>query len=64
MTVGKLIKLLKGLPQDAVVVQARDPEGNGFESTHDVQFCRFDPKEREVYQEDDDRGVDAVCLWP
>lgn len=41
MTVSDLIEVLKKLPQDAVVVQSSDGEGNNFSPTDDVDIGRY-----------------------
>ncbi|WP_024517104.1 hypothetical protein [Bradyrhizobium sp. Tv2a-2] len=78
MKVAELILALQALPQDAVVVQAIDPEGNGFMRTSGAHIGRYDAGDSrfgldELTDEDEEQGyseedvVDgplAVCLWP
>jgi hypothetical protein len=42
MTVMELIKKLNDLPSDAVVIQSRDAEGNGFSPVADVGIGRYE----------------------
>jgi hypothetical protein len=78
MKVRELIKLLRTLNQDAVVVLSTDEEGNGFGPLEDYSVMKYDPETRECgfaeltpelkkvgYSEEDlGTGVDAIVLWP
>ncbi len=75
MKVGELIKILKGLPQDALVVQSKDAEGNSFSPVADHCESHYVPDTTwagELWDEDDDEddegppdgAVPCVVLWP
>jgi hypothetical protein len=78
VTVAELIVKLQTMPGDALVVQSRDAEGNGYDFTRNIGLGRFDPDQRAfglaaLTDEDRARGYGeedvingplAVCLWP
>ena len=66
MTVADLVKLLSTLPQDAVVVQSRDSEGNDFSPLSEASVERYVAitKWRGELIEGGEDGVPAVVLWP
>ena len=67
--VGELREALKNLPNDTLVMQARDEEGNGFLPLMRVATGLYFPKEDLVlptsaaaFSSGDTHSV--VCLWP
>lgn len=79
MTVRQLIEKLQKMEQNRIVVLAADPEGNHYDTLHDVQQMMYDDDEGEVgydkltpelekqgYGEEDlmPNGKKAVVLWP
>ena len=66
MKVHELIELLKQYPLDALVVQARDAEGNGFSPVFELTRERYVPRnawEGELAQTEEG-SIPAVVLWP
>jgi hypothetical protein len=66
MQVYELIEFLKQYPLDALVVQAKDAEGNGFSPLHELTRERYTPCnawQGELAQAEDG-SVPAVVLWP
>ena len=66
MKVAELIAELQKLPQDAEAVVARDAEGNGFDTVHQVTLGKYSAGD---FWDNDDEGSDsnaatAVCIWP
>jgi hypothetical protein len=67
MTVKQLIEKLKQFPPDALVVQSRDAEGNGFSATHEVEEVQIDSDELEgglPATVPPHKEVRCVVLWP
>ena len=67
MTVKQLIEILQKQDQNALIIQAYDDGGNGFDITEDVLPCVFVDGDIEVDDEDEalaEGGVRAVCFWP
>ena len=77
MTVAELIKDLQAHPQDAIVILARDAEGNSFDPLACVDGAMYEDREiglveltdalrAEGYSEEDLRpdGERATVLWP
>lgn len=74
MFVSELIRLLQDLPQDAVVLQSRDGEGNRILLLDSVSTewywpgTEYDAGEvvcqEDVDEEDKDSLVKSVVLWP
>jgi hypothetical protein len=75
MNVKELIELLQTYPQDALVVQSKDGEGNGFSPVSDLGPGKYiaestwsgdliNEDDLEEYGADEDSVVDAVCIWP
>jgi hypothetical protein len=69
MKVSELIEALQTLPnQDAEVIIARDPEGNGFHKFEDISEGTVRPEELEVYFIEsfysDQHTDDDCCLDP
>ena len=77
LTVKELIEQLAKLPEDALVVQSEDGEGNGFspaanielgvyeaECTWAGQFFEVSIIGDEEYDQPGSDAVVAVCIWP
>lgn len=74
MTVGELIERLSEFDRDTLVVQSRDPEGNGHMPTVDVESGLWDADGWETVWCDENgcdedgepiEGLDpCVVLWP
>lgn len=68
MRVSELIEKLKTLPADALVIQSRDEEGNGYLPTQAAVPCLYLPERDMVWPADDDTPLpenhSVVCLWP
>jgi len=78
MTVAELIDALKDLPQEALVILARDSEGNGFQLIDDIGTGRWESEDESFLlgeltdearaagytEEDVGKGPVAICLWP
>lgn len=77
MTVAELIAALRKLPKGALVVMAKDEEGNGFspfagavsgvydaESTWSGDFFHQRIIGDEDYFQPTPEAVPAICLWP
>lgn len=72
MNVAELIAELELIPGDTQVIVSRDPEGNGFESLHSVDYGHKEKGPRGEMVHPDDVGTEydpedlepAVCLWP
>ena len=73
MTVAELIKELKKLPQDYLVIMSSDGEGNKFSPCS--QACgpyMYEPdsswageiRDKEEHGDDDEYKENAVVLWP
>lgn len=67
---GDLRAATSHLPDNILVVQARDPEGNGFAPVFEIEVGKYlnDNYDSGMIHPDDvseyDDLVDAVCLWP
>jgi hypothetical protein len=64
MHVHELISLLEQCYPNAVVVLARDGEGNGFSPCAEVTSGRYLPVTNWVGEYSETDGNPAVCLWP
>lgn len=74
LTVADLIEKLQALPSDAIVVQSRDTEGNGFSPVSEVTLRvyqeettwngEFTDHEDDIDDMRDGGAVPAVCVWP
>lgn len=69
MTKKELFQQFKGVPDDARIVLAVDPEGNEFRDLNDVSegcFVEYQDGIGDFTTEADPEGagVPAVCLWP
>ncbi len=71
MKVSELIEMLEAFDSDALVVQSKDSEGNGFSPVTEVEDGHYTPFNKwsgEVHHPDDAPDYpDAeacVCLWP
>ena len=67
MTVAELITELQKLPGDALVVQSKDAEGNGFSPVDEVSVGRYEAESTWSGFGDDHDYPDApvaVCVWP
>lgn len=74
LTVAALIEKLQALPADAIVVQSKDGEGNGFSPVADLTIGVYQEETtwRGEFTDDEDdmpsmieNGASAaVCVWP
>lgn len=74
ITVGQLMAVLAECPLDAIVVLAKDAEGNDYSPLPDTQgwsvgsYAPDSTWSGEFYDgityDDPARGARAVCLWP
>lgn len=70
MSVKDLIETLQSLPEDALVVQSEDPEGNGYYKTTEIAVGIFYRGEFTDYEEEydliasEEQRIKAVCLFP
>lgn len=64
MTVRELIKLLDHYPPEAEVVLSMDPEGNGFDTLHDLEIGCYVDGEFCCSDDDPYDRKSHVCLWP
>ena len=77
MTVGQLKAQLKDVPDNMLVVLAKDEEGNGFSSAHNFTLGVFEADNPSgeglgdfdnVLSDDLDDGNEgehnAICFWP
>ena len=78
MTVKELIKELKKLDQNRLVVISSDEEGNSFNEFYSLSTASYDKEAKEIgleeltdediavgYEEEDVKeGVPCVVLWP
>lgn len=69
MTVKQLIAILSELDQDAIVVLAKDPEGNHFSpiSSDSDWSCSIGGYMSDSFEPgtpEETGGARAVCLWP
>ena len=68
MTVAELITELQKLPGDALVVQSKDAEGNGFSPVDEVNIGRYEADTTWSGEFGDDHDYPdapvAVCVWP
>lgn len=69
MKVSELIKQLKKLPKDSIVILSSDAEGNKFSPVSYLSKALYAP-EGDVYNLDEDKNdlpddaVTAVVIWP
>lgn len=77
MTVGELIAQLQEYPQDFIVIQASDEEGNDFNEAYDLGYGYWDKIAQEytswTVDTDEDNDIEreltldesnSVCIWP
>lgn len=79
MTVAELIEKLRELPQEALVIQSQDGEGNSYSPTCEPSdgwympdgecygdWYHYGAENEPEYEWDGpgEDGVRAVCLWP
>ena len=67
LRVSDLIAYLRKLPQDAVVIQSHDSEGNRVSLTHELWDCHYRDEVQAVWVGDGSPPPDAraaVCFWP
>lgn len=69
LTVKQLIHQLGAFPENSLVVQSKDAEGNNFSPLASVSegFYLAEGNYSGVFydeREDDDATVLAICLWP
>lgn len=68
-TVGELREALKNLPDETIVIQACDEEGNGFLPLMGVETGLYSPEADMVLSADHaallpPKPHSVVCLWP
>lgn len=68
-TVGELREALQNLPDETLVVQARDSEGNGFLPLMGVETGLYSPEADMVLPPNHaallpPKSYSVVCLWP
>lgn len=67
MTVAELIQYLSGHPEEALVILAKDEEGNGFSPLDEAaegHYTADTTYSGEVHDEARGGSVRAVVLWP
>lgn len=63
MTVGDLLFRLRDIDPKTPVILQQDAEGNGYEQCAGADRVKYNPKWKEVV-EDDEEGVEVIVLWP